>query len=752
MTYQTAVALNRTLLKSLPFDIAARLPLQLGRESIASATAAVAELIKNSYDANAENVRLSFLKRSAPVKVLQIEDDGDGMDLQTLEKVWLRIGTDHKVENERSGRKKRIMTGAKGLGRLGIDRLCRQLVLQTKTKEMDHVLEVRVDWGRYDDRSATISSINHKIFRIPSLKNKHSDFFEGKDSGTRLVLVGMREDWPDKRIEELRTELSMLVTPFSNVDDFSIDFRSGLNEVDGKLTSDKYLEAAVWFVKASLDVAGNIKVEFSQPHKDKPVSPLITSWNDWLPERENGPRCGPLEFHFYYIPQPSAEISTSLKKKGWSQFMSLNHGVRIYRDHFRVRPFGEPSGRGDWLGLGYRKSSNPSGIRQGNWRVAPQQALGAIFISRIDNAQLVDQANREGIVESDAFWDMRSFALKVISVFELTATTHARLEFPTDSIEKHNRDLSRSIDKSKEAVAGLRKAVIAQDVLPPEALEEKIRAVEEFVAATEAASVKQKEAYTQKREELEREKDTLANLASIGILAVCFGHEAKEFCNLAASAASELRYDFQEGKFMVSPDKEADILAGIDVIIHSTKFIKNYAAFSLGNVRAEKRKKRKFNLRNVVTRVFSALEESLIRQKIEYDFSEIDIGLSDIFAYEIDWESILVNMISNSIWALSQKKPGERFIKVKARNVENGVELAFADSGKGLEQGTEHLIFDPMFSTRQDEKGNNVGTGMGLSIVRTFVNEHSGGKIVAAAKSDVGGAEFTIFIPTEGKP
>lgn len=739
---------TKSLIKSLPFDIAARLPLQLGRESIASATAAIAELIKNSYDANAEEVRVTFAKRNSPIQIIQIEDDGDGMDLATLEKSWLRIGTENKVDNELSGRKKRVVTGAKGLGRLGIDRLCRKLVLQTKTSSMDHGLELHIDWSRYDNREATISSVNHKIFRIPALNsNKNSNFFNNRNAGTRLLLIGLKEEWSDIRLEDLRNELAMLVSPFSEVSDFSIEFCSGVSAIDGQLSSEKYLDAAAWNVKAELSDAGQINITYLQPKRPENKEEICVKWPEWLPDRGISPKCGPLSMHFYYIPQPGSAVSTSVKRKDWSSFMALNHGVRVYRDNFRVRPYGEPTGRGDWLDLGLRKASNPSGIRQGSWRVGPGQILGAIFISRIENAGLVDQANREGMVESDAFRDMRTFVLKVISTFENIATTYARKEILTDSIESTTVELNDSIDKSREAVADLSKAVETKGPDQGEALKDKIAEMERLVAATQAASEKHKAAITQRREELEREKDTLANLASLGILTVCFGHEASEFCNLAAGTAAELRSDFLEGKFMVTPDLEKEILKDIEVIIDSTKFVKNFAAFSLGNVRTEKRKKAIIDIAVVAERVFRALNESLERQKIQVDLSEMSSALVGIRAYEIDWESIFVNMISNSIWAMSRTPAAMRKIKVVGVNHRDGVELRFMDSGHGIEKGAEKHIFDPMFSTRRDDRGNSIGTGMGLSIVRTFISEHSGGSIAVVPKGELGGAEFKIFIP-----
>lgn len=737
--------MSRELIKSAPFDIAARLPLQLGRESIASSTAAIGELLKNAYDANAESVEVKFVKLYQPLPLLIIEDDGDGMDLETLESVWLKIGTEHKSDEVRSKRKNRIFTGAKGLGRLGIDRLCKKLILQTKTLESNHILELHVDWKKYNDKKATISSITHKIFKrtLPS-DTKYGDLFSRRGKGTRLILLGLKEKWSEARLTTLRNELSLLVSPFASVNDFSINFECPYDELSGKLSSEKLLDTAIWTVDATIDKDYVVNIDLTHAPTGEQIKygPLI--WKEWLPERPS-PKCGQLSFKLFYIPQPE---EPGAKKKEWSNFMELQNGVRIYRDYFRVRPYGEPSGRGDWLDFGIRKARNPSGIRQGNWRVAPHQVLGAVFISRFQNSELLDQANREGMVETDAFFDMRAFAMKVVSTFENTAIEHARANYQPDDIDSSKTELDDSIAQSNRAVAELNHAVKTGNELSGDNLKSKLAEIEELVTKTKEASEKHERAYTAKREEFEREKDTLANLASLGILTVCFGHEAKEFCNLAALSAIELKNNFLDGKFMITPNLEEQFTEDLDTIIDSTRFIKNFASFSLGNVKKEKRKKGKISIYTIAHRVFDSLSDSLSRQNITIDISGIPANIPSIVAFEIDWESIVVNMISNSIWALRETPKGARVIRVSASECENkDIAIRFTDSGCGIESGAERYLFNPMYSTRRDDKGNVTGTGMGLSIVRTFVEDHAKGSIQVTPKGTLGGAEFLITVP-----
>lgn len=738
--------MKRTLLKQLPFDIAARLPIQLGRENIASSTAAIAELIKNSYDADAENVEISFLGLNNPVAVLQIADDGNGMDEIELEKFWLNIGTENKTGYEFSRKKRRVLTGAKGLGRLGIDRLCKRLILQTKKPGMDSVLELHVKWSKYYDDGATISNVLHDIYSVECpVFDKYGEFFSVDKGGTRMLLVGLKDSWGENELEVLKRDISLLVTPFSKTNDFSIVLRSGFPKLDGVLSSERALDHAVWSVSAEITEDNLVRCSYRYKDHDQPIEVTEHKWKDWLPDREELPACGALKFDFYYLPQPE-EGAVDFSKGGWRDFMDANQGIRIYRDSFRVRPYGEPNGRGDWLDLGLRKAKSPGGIKQGGWRIGPHQIVGAVFISRIHNANLVDQSNREGLIESSAYGDLRFFALKVIKTFESVAHNFSKINEPlVEEAEDALRKFEQSINDSQTAVAKLKEELNNAPELPK--INHTLDEVERLFEEAKTASERHESLYKEKQAELERQKDTLANLASLGILTVCFGHEAKEFCNLASGYAGELKINFKDGVFMIAPDLEEQFINDIDTIIESTDFIRNFSSFALGNVRRDKRTRRKINIGEVIFKVFDVLSPSLRRQNIECDLSGVVVGGAEIMGFEIDWESIIVNLISNSVWALEGRPVGSRVIKVELSGDSEFLNLCFSDSGIGIEAGTEKHIFNAMFSTRRDSSGNMSGTGMGLSIVNTFVADHGKGSITVLPKGAAGGAEFKIRMP-----
>ena len=118
-----------------------------------------------------------------------------------------------------------------------------------------------------------------------------------------------------------------------------------------------------------------------------------------------------------------------------------------------------------------------------------------------------------------------------------------------------------------------------------------------------------------------------------------------------------------------------------------------------------------------------------------------------IRGYPIDWESILVNFITNAVWAMKSTPAADRRIVIGLLRIGDNCELTFSDSGIGLAAETEEKIFFPTYSTKRNERGEVFGTGMGLTIVKNFVETNSGGSIRAIAKGPLGGASFVISVP-----
>jgi signal transduction histidine kinase len=199
--------------------------------------------------------------------------------------------------------------------------------------------------------------------------------------------------------------------------------------------------------------------------------------------------------------------------------------------------------------------------------------------------------------------------------------------------------------------------------------------------------------------------------------------------------------------FMVTPTVEAEVLQVLSDIGSDSKRLQTFAAFALGNVRPDKRRQRMFCVKKTALDVFAVFAESLQHQKkIEIDLADVPVNDCLIRAYPIDWESIFANLITNAMWAIT-KHGGQRKIRLAIKEDVANYIITFEDSAFGLEAGTEDQVFEAGFSTRRNNKGELEGTGMGLYIVKTFVQDNSGGKIRAIANGALGGASFIITVP-----
>ena len=121
----------------------------LGDELIGSPRLAVFELVKNAYDADASHVRVTFSNIDKPNACIIVRDDGEGMDLNTIENVWLEPGADYRQQQRRSGNRSekfnRLPLGEKGVGRFAVHKLGNEIELRTRRKGHPEYV-VRIDW------------------------------------------------------------------------------------------------------------------------------------------------------------------------------------------------------------------------------------------------------------------------------------------------------------------------------------------------------------------------------------------------------------------------------------------------------------------------------------------------------------------------------------------------------------------------------------------------------------------------------
>ena len=162
---------------TIPFTIDAELLRELGERLVGKPHIALAELIKNGYDADATQVTVTFL----PDKdCIEISDDGHGMTFEEFKNFWMRIGTTHKRATQ-SRDLKRPMTGSKGVGRLAVQFLAGKLEIKTVPKDKGgEWLEAQIDWEeaiRATDLTKVEIAYNRKPSNTP-FPHGTSNYFE----------------------------------------------------------------------------------------------------------------------------------------------------------------------------------------------------------------------------------------------------------------------------------------------------------------------------------------------------------------------------------------------------------------------------------------------------------------------------------------------------------------------------------------------------------------------------------------------
>jgi len=106
-------------------------------------------------------------------------------------------------------------------------------------------------------------------------------------------------------------------------------------------------------------------------------------------------------------------------------------------------------------------------------------------------------------------------------------------------------------------------------------------------------------------------------------------------------------------------------------------------------------------------------------------------------------EQVVANLVVNSVHAIPDKEGGKISISTRYIDRLRSVLIEVEDNGDGIEPDLVNRIFDPFFTTRRNEEG----TGLGLSVSYSLVQEHNG--IIGVLSKPGVGTRFTVFLPVE---
>ena len=420
-----------------PFRPRARLLQILGDQLIGSPRLAVFELVKNAYDADADTVTVTLKDIDSPDRTIVVEDDGEGMSLETIRDIWLVPAHDHRGNQRKSlqrTKKARLPLGEKGVGRFAVHKLGDRIELVTKTKDSDECV-VTIDWDTQIGK--TYLSDTEVLVRT-----RAPEVFKGRHTGTTLTISRLREEagWSRGEVRRLLRQITSISSPFAERSD---GFKTVLSVPDhpewvtGLPDISALLERAPWHFKfrfenglldwkyefrgvSGIKLAPRTKAEKKQHLLIPPERDLDVYGTDQGSKAKrtsvvadalmtNG--IGPITGEFYVFDRDREVLMHLGDGQLIKSFLDENGGVRVYRDNIRVYNYGEPGD--DWLELDLARVNTPTR------NISRNIVIGAVDLSLGLSTGLMEKTNREGFVENSAYRDLKRIILGGLSLLQI---------------------------------------------------------------------------------------------------------------------------------------------------------------------------------------------------------------------------------------------------------------------------------------------------------------------------------------------
>ena len=398
----------------------------LGEELIGDDGLAIFELVKNSYDADANIVAVTIDLNNATQTVV-VQDDGFGMSLEDLRSKWLVLATDSKrgqSQRFRSPIHNRLPLGEKGVGRVAAFKLGKQLTLITKKKN-EKECSLRINLDELIGQGAYLDQLSVQVEErdVPIV-------FLGKTTGTKVEISDLyRKNWLRGDLRKLNRLITSLSSPFETNDSFSVALSVPGREKDlqGMFGSEDFKDQAIWEFSFEIDENGfSWRYGFKPPLWKSVVGREASKKNDVLLLDDKGYEeppggeevaavfkpsfldgIGPIRgvIYGYYLRSEVLKATGNQQQlKGW---LSDQNGVRVYRDNVRVFNYGEPTD--DWLGLNVRRINRPGD------RFGTNSLVAAVSLDLESSYSLKEKTNREGFDGGGGFL---RFQRLVFSAFE----------------------------------------------------------------------------------------------------------------------------------------------------------------------------------------------------------------------------------------------------------------------------------------------------------------------------------------------
>lgn len=671
----------------------ARLIGLIGEELISDEPVAVVELVKNAYDADASFVEVRFEGESPerPDRIT-VSDNGTGMSLETVLYSWFEPGTSMKRKYNKSAGG-RLYQGAKGIGRFASARLAESLILESKRIDEAEGVYVLLNWGRFDDESYLEDiTIDYEVRSLPDLPH-----------GTRLTLEGIKKDWKEEDYHQLYDRLSRLISPFAEVTDFKIELViPAYPHLSGEVQPPELILRPKYLLKGALDSLGVFRGEMQMDSTTYRVFQ-----EEKLGDAYVSPLCGPFEVEVRAWDRDIAGLNPVSERLGMTvhsirQTLDRYCGVSIYRDGFRVHPYGQRGN--DWLNLDNRSRQNP--VRN----LANNQIVGAIRISREQNPDLRDRSTREGMVLNAEHVALEAWFKEILSLLE---EDRYRIR-PRRDTGKRSEPLFESFD------------------LGP-AVERARTELGENAPLTRMLT----ETDAQVRIGVERVQEVFSRLlmsAGLGQMVDIVIHEI-------GAPLGKINRQLAVLEKKLQPCIDENGANQLKAIKGWLEQIHTHRQRLDPQTPAKRGRATTFDVRDEIDDNLQLYEALIAAQAVSVNVIAPDEPIVVKMSRAI-LSQILANLIDNSLFWVSRAKGRGKggAITVRLEPLEHGFRIRVSDDGPGVPEEDHSHIFEPYFTTKPN------GFGLGLYIARLVIEPY--GRLTYSNSGDLSGASFEAVFDT----
>ncbi|WP_225578688.1 ATP-binding protein [Novacetimonas hansenii] len=712
--------------EQLSFRPRARLLQLLGDQLIGTSRLAVFELVKNAYDADAEDVQVTINKIDSTSPSITVIDNGVGMSPETVKNIWLVPAHDHREIQRKEMRRtqlNRLPLGEKGVGRFAVHKLGDSIELITRAAGQKEVVVI-IDWSALIAKPFLSDATVEVITRDPEV-------FIGTSTGTRITITELRDrKWTRGDVRRLQRQITSISSPFaSRSDRFEATLSVPEHEdwVAGVPDVEALLARAPWRFSFSFDEGrlnydyafrGVTGIKVAPRHVEKSNQPLqiVPERDDDTPGGRRGSRqitadtalatgIGPVTGTFYVYDRDRAILNKLGDSQLVTSFLDENGGIRVYRDGIRVYNYGETGD--DWLGLDLRRVNTPTR------NISRNIVVGALDLKLERSDGLKEKTNREGFVENDAYHRFRQIVLGALAVLETER-----------KIDKDNIRILTKVGKDPET----------ERIQKPLA---ELRAA----ASRHKLSAEMDPLINRVERDYEEMRETMLRAGLSGMnLAVVF-HEIEQGVRVLYDA---IESGGKPDAIQTQAKELVRILDGFSELLR-------------------KGDRKPHSLKNLVRRVrdinkirFRTHDVRLSAPMLEEDAADIEPS----FAFSLALGA-LNNLLDNAFYWMrfrwpeddnpSQPKTSPRAIWMGISNdIAEGPAIVVADTGPGLQDDPDRLT-RPFFSRRPD------GMGVGLYYAN-MVMELNGGRLAFPDREDAGvpeefdGAVIALVFPkSKGK-